>query len=379
MRLGRRMMGVLAVFLLPYVVTLAWSGGAGGVYGNGMKGRGGASDGWPGGTGGLFGGDRMSGWGDSLSGGAGDSYRGEQGSYGAAGRDGGKPDSGQVVRKKIYIGSGQQGYLDVETYLIGIVARQIPAEYGLEALKAQAIIARTYILGQMEGKTEIKEEELGLKYLEEEQMESLWGRQNFVEYYDKISQAVRETGGLVMVLDEGEEQEEIHLVPEPMFHRASAGYTRDGGEGYPYLKSVASPRDVEAEGYLTVTEWEPEEVIRLMKEGAAKAGREEQELTKEQVMDTVQLVSRDGAGYVKEIQIGAHIYTGDEIRLALGLPSAAFTLEEHEGMLRAVCKGIGHGYGLSQKGADAMAEEGKNAEEILKYYYQNIIIISCES
>lgn len=93
-------------------------------------------------------------------------------------------------------------------------------------------------------------------------------------------------------------------------------------------------------------------------------------------MDTIQLVSRDKAGYVKEIQIGAHIYTGEEIQAALGLPSAAFTLEEHEGMVRAVCKGIGHGYGLSQQGAHGMAQEGKTAEEILKYYYQNIKIIS---
>lgn len=352
MRLGRRFMGILAAILLPYAVTLAWSGGVGGVYGNGMKGNGGL----PGRTGGLLGGA------DGASGGLG-------GSMGLAGADW---EKGQGAKKKIYIGSGQKGYLDVETYLIGIVARQIPAEYELEALKAQAMIARTYIYGQMEGKTEIKEEELGLKSLEEEQMESLWGRQKFVEYYDKISQAVRETDGMVMVLDD-------HPVPEPMFHRASAGYTRDGGEDYPYLKSVDSQWDMEAEGYLTVVEWEPKEIVRLMTEAAVKNGTGEAELTEKQVTDTLQLVGRDKAGYVKEIQIGSHIYTGEEIRAILDLPSAAFTLEEHEGKLRAVCKGIGHGYGLSQYGANAMAEDGKSAEEILKYYYQNIIIISSES
>lgn len=356
MRLGRRVAGILTVFLLPYVVTLTWSGGVSGLYDNGMKGGAGGL------SGGFFGGGGSGGLAGSLSGDTGNPGKGTQG--------------GQGVRRKIYISNGQKGYLDVETYLVGIVARQIPAEYGLEALKAQAIIARTYIYGQMGEETEIKEEELGLRYLEEEQMESLWGRQKFVEYYDKISQAVRETEGTVMILDEGENSPEKKLVSEPMFHRASAGYTRDGGEGYPYLKSVDSQQDVEAEGYLTIMEWEPKEVVRLMKEAAAESGTGEPELTEGQVMDTIQLVSRDGAGYVKEIQIGTHIYTGDEIQTALGLPSAAFTLEEHEGQLRGICRGIGHGYGLSQYGAHRMAEEGKSAEEILKYYYQNIIIIS---
>ncbi len=93
-------------------------------------------------------------------------------------------------------------------------------------------------------------------------------------------------------------------------------------------------------------------------------------------MATFQLVGREKGGYVKEIQIGAHIYSGEEIRQALSLPSSSFTMEEREGKIRIICKGIGHGYGLSQYGADAMAREGKGAEEILKYYYQNIVIIS---
>lgn len=358
MRLGRQLAGILAVVLLPYVVTLAWRGGVGGLYGNGMKGGAGGL------SGGFFGG------GSEGAGGLAGSLSGDAKNPGNGIQD------GQGVRRKIYIGNGQKGYLDVETYLVGIVARQIPAEYELEALKAQAVIARTYIYGRMGEETEIKEEELGLKYLEEEQMESLWGRQNFVEYYDKISQAVRETKGMVMILDEGEDSSGEKLVLEPMFHRVSAGYTRDGGDGYPYLKSVDSQQDVEAEGYLTMMEWEPREVVRLIKDAAIKNGMGEPDLTEGQVMDTVQLVSRDGAGYVKEIQIGTHIYTGEEIQTALGLPSAAFTLEEHEGGLRAICRGIGHGYGLSQYGAHKMAEEGKSAEEILKYYYQNIIIIS---
>jgi len=333
MRLGRVGIGIMAALLLPYAVTLAWSGRVGGNAGSGQ--------GWL--------------------------------QIGRGAQEGSK-ENGETKAlgvKRIYIENGQKGYVQVEDYLAGIVARQIPAEYELEALKAQAIIARTYIYGRMEGKTEVTESELGLRCLGENQMESLWGRQNFVEYYDKICQAVRETEGLVIALEESQE-----ILLEPLFHRASSGYTRDGDEAHGYLKSVDSQWDVEAEGYLTVVEWEPKDVVRLITEAAKNNGLGEVELTEEEVMDTIQLVGREKSGYVKEIQIGAHIYTGEEIRQALGLPSAAFTLEEYEGKIRAVCKGIGHGYGLSQYGANGMAREGKGAEEILKYYYQNIEIIS---
>ena len=112
MRVHRIWIGILAALLLPYVVTLAWSGGVNGTDKSGF-GEGGAL------------------W-----------MRQEEGE-----------DSG----KRIYINNGQKGYVDVETYLVGIVARQIPAEYEPEAIKAQAIIARTYIYGKMEGKTEAAE------------------------------------------------------------------------------------------------------------------------------------------------------------------------------------------------------------------------------
>lgn len=341
----RRMwIGCLAALLLPYVVTLAWSGGVGGVNGDGMTG-----------------GSRYIDSGNGGSSGSGDFYIGKMGGH----------------HGNIYLSGGKKGYLDVETYLLGVVARQIPADYEPETLKAQAIIARTYIYRQMDGKDGISEEELGLSYLEESQMESLWGSKRFVEYYERISQAVRETAGMVMVW-EGEEDGNGEELPEPLFHRASAGFTRQGDAAHGYLQPVDSRWDTEAEGYLTIMEWEPEEVVKLLKE-AAETGGEEIQLTEGQVMETTQLVGRDSAGYVNEIQIGAHIYTGDEVRLALGLPSAAFTLEVHEEKIRAVCKGIGHGYGLSQYGANAMAKEGKSAQEILNYYYQNIAIISLSS
>ena len=98
----------------------------------------------------------------------------------------------------------------------------------------------------------------------------------------------------------------------------------------------------------------------------------------QQIPDTIQLIAKDSAGYVTQIQIGSHTFDGEAVRMALGLPSAAYTLEEYEGGVRAVCRGQGHGYGLSQYGAHMKAAGGMKAEEILGYYYKNIEIISQE-
>ena len=90
--------------------------------------------------------------------------------------------------RRIFLDREQGGYRDLEEYLPGVVARQMPAEFELEALKAQAILARTYIFKQMDGKSEIPESALDLDFLEEEQLKSLWGTDKFVEYYKKIRQ-----------------------------------------------------------------------------------------------------------------------------------------------------------------------------------------------
>lgn len=274
---------------------------------------------------------------------------------GAGEYGGGGFSSGRQIR------TDKQGYIDGEEYLVGVVARQMPADYEEEALKAQAIIARTCVYRQMGGRTEIAQEELKLDYLEEQQMEKMWGKPKFLEYYQKVRQAVEETRGVVM------EREGEYI--EPLFHRCSGGQTREGDEGHPYLASVDSWEDLEAEGYLTVRVWTAEEFthkIRQMKEGES--------LTREQIPDTIQLIEKDDAGYVTKIQIGSHSFDGESVRMALELPSAAFTLEGYEEGVRAVCRGQGHGYGMSQFGAHKKAAAGMKAEEILEYYYRDIKI-----
>lgn len=268
-----------------------------------------------------------------------------------------------VSGKRILLDGEQSGYVDAEEYLIGMVGRQIPPDYGPEALKSQAVVARTYLYKKMGDSDEIKESELGITYIEESGLEKLWGSEKFVEYYKNIEEAVKATAGTVMMYGD----EEI----DALYHRASAGMTRAGDEHHPYLVSVESRRDVEAENYLSVMNWSAESFVSQLKELG-----EDPELTAAQLPESIQMIEKDGAGYVGKIQIGNHIYTGEEIAKALSLPSSCFTLENYEGQIRAVCKGIGHGYGLSQYGAKMMGEEGYTWEDILNYYYKDIILIS---
>ncbi|MEG0565756.1 MAG: SpoIID/LytB domain-containing protein [Hungatella sp.] len=263
--------------------------------------------------------------------------------------------------KTVIFAGDRSGSIDVENYLLGIVANQIPADYGEEALKAQAIIARTYIYQQMGASNEIPESALDLDYLEEQDLEKLWGRELFQTYYENIKKAVAATAQTVITY------EGVEI--DALFHRISAGVTRTGDEKHPYLQSAESAEDLTAEDYLWIGSWSPADFTAKINQIS-----ETSKLLKTQLPESIQMIARDLTGYVEEIQIGNHVYTGEEVALALELPSSNFTLEGYEGKIRAVCKGSGHGYGMSQYGAKIKAENGETAEEILQDYYKNIIL-----
>lgn len=264
--------------------------------------------------------------------------------------------------KRIMLDRGTQStYVDVEEYLVGVVAKQIPPDYGTEVLKAQSVIARTYIYRQLGDNQEIAESALDMDYMEEEQLKELWGSDHFVTYYKDIERAVEATKGTVITYND-------ELI-DPLFHRASTGHTRNGDSSHPYLVSVDCAEDIGAENYLNVCSWTREAFAGKINEIPEAAV-----VTPDQVPGTIQLISRDAAGYVSEIQIGTKTYTGEEVQYTLGLPSASFTLEDYEGGIRAVAKGIGHGYGFSQYAAKCKAENGMTAAELLAYFYKDAIL-----
>lgn len=291
---------------------------------------------------------------------------------------------------------GVRTYLSVEDYLPGVMVCQTGPEMGQEALKCQAVIARTYIYRQMGERVEIQEEELDLDYLGDYTAQAgktltVHQKEELAERLEQCRQAAEATAGTVM------KYEDRYILP--LFHERSAGRTRTGEADYPYLQSVESKWDVVGnDGNKTSQEQQGSELETRTGDGAAKevaAGVSEvsfslsefaqriknlsdaPSLDPDRLSSEIQIVKRDDAGYVLQIKIGPRTYTGDDVQYALDLPSSCFTIDTRtSGTITVTVKGRGHGYGLSQNGAQAMAEEGWSYSDILNYYYKNISLMT---
>lgn len=275
-----------------------------------------------------------------------------------------KSEAEEMSERKIILDrNGQEVSVPLEEYLIGVCAMQIPADYEPETIKAQMVIARTYLYGLMGEEKEIPESALDLDVLTENDMENKWGKEDFLSCYSKFSEAAKATRGQILTF-EGKPA-------EPLFHAVSAGRTREGGSLHPCLASVDSPGDVEAPGYISVTAFTLEEFCSRLNEMENSPG-----ISPEGAFESLQIVERDEAGYVVQVQVGEKLYTGEEVQYALGLKSCAFSFEKLEGTIRCTTEGDGHGYGFDQWGANEKAKEGYTAEELLKIYYKNIVLIS---
>ena len=233
-------------------------------------------------------------------------------------------------------------------YAIGILAREIPASYEIEAIKAQAIMVRTKIYKEIQenGSDYVFTEE----FFTQSDMEEAWGITKYAGYYNKLENAWKETEGQVLMYD-GE------LIYTPFFS-LSNGSTRDGaevlGKEYPYLKIKDCPLDIEATEQLqTMT------VDMELSEQKQESGKL-----------PIEVISLDTAGYVLKVRVGEEAVNGEEFRRNYNLASSCFSIHEYEGKLRITTRGVGHGIGLSQNTANKMAGNGKLAQEILEYFYE---------
>jgi stage II sporulation protein D len=251
--------------------------------------------------------------------------------------------------------------IDLQEYLIGITAAQMPGNYSPEAVKAQMILNRTYYYHVLGDRTNLSADELGLKYLTKEERTARWRNEGCTDASDIFYQAAVETKGKVMTCQ--------RALAVGMYHPVSAGKTREFGEGYPYLRRVDSEWDRNADGYITVIDYNSG--VLLQKINAAWG----LELSEGTLKSSLQILKRDEAGYVEQILVGTVIVKGEELAKCLSLPSTAFSFQwPEEDRLSIVCLGQGHGYGMSQYGADTLAREGKTALQILQYYFQNVTI-----
>lgn len=266
---------------------------------------------------------------------------------------------------------GTKEELSFDEYLLGVVAANMPAGYQMDALKAQAVIARTYALYNIQllsekspAQNSFTTSELGLSYIGLDKLEQFWGSENYQEYFTKFENAVYGTEGEVLVYND-----ELIL---PVFFDTGSGFTRNASEAWgvdiPYLISVPSKQDVTSTNYLRIKEFIISDLISTLINYYPDI-----KLSEDDFFDKVKIESRDSAGYVLKVNLGDITVTGEEFAKAVGLPSNHFYIENYEGNVRIICNGSGHGIGLSQYGANAMAEGGSSYTDILEYYYSGVV------
>lgn len=290
----------------------------------------------------------------------------------------GKIDTGAYEIEKsgqniIVDGNGYTQTLDIEEFIPCVLMSQMSADSPKEALKAQAVVIRTYIYNYIKDNTsdnatfldvnDIAADDIGLEYVRYGELEKMWGK-SFYKNYNKLNEVIGETASLVIKYND--------KLIVPFFHFASAGKTRDGqevfgGSEYPYLASVNSKNDFAAENYLAVSFYTEEEFMSVL-------GLSEYSDDTGSLFSTIEITNTCSAGYALKVSIGGEEYSGEDIQKLFNLNSSCFAFEITDNGINIVTKGIGHGLGLSIQGAINMATEGSSYEEILNYYYKDIEI-----
>ena len=247
--------------------------------------------------------------------------------------------------------------INMEDYLVGVVSSEVPVSFEKEAIKAQAVAARTYALKQMENRQnesyDVKDDTSSQVYKSNEELKNIW-KDKYDENINKIKNAINETKGQYLTYD--------NKIIYAFFFSTSNGKTEDNkdvfGQDLPYLKSVDSSFDENE-----TSNFKMEKTIPLS-EFYQKLGINYDDNLN---ISNIELTS---SGRIKNITINNNTFKGVDVRSKLSLRSTDFKIEKKDNNVVITTKGYGHGVGMSQYGANALAKQNKNYEEILKYYYK---------
>ena len=273
-----------------------------------------------------------------------------------------KSNESKTVDLNIYINlyrkNGDVLEIELEEYIIGVVGAEMPASFNSEALKAQAIVSRTYAIKALNINKKLTDDTTTQNYKSNDELKKLWGN-NYNTYYEKIKNAVLNTKGLYLAYN-GD-------IIDAVYHSTSNGYTEDSvnvwGNIKPYLKSVSSEYDNTNKSFITIVYMSYDEVSNKLNNSVNEN-------------TLFNIISRNESGRVSNIEINGNNYTGVEMRTLLGLRSADFEIEKVSGGVNITTKGYGHGVGMSQYGANGMANNGSNYRDILLHYYTGVSIKS---
>lgn len=288
--------------------------------------------------------------------------------------------------------------MDIENFIPCVLMAQMPIDSPIEALKAQAVVIRTYILKQMENETTISSKELGLPFVSYGKLEETWFREVRIEHATSIAGMIGNLTGLgkskifkenMDYLDTVMEKTRMQVLKNggelilPLFHGISNGVTRSGselmGEEFGYLKSVKCSTDVQTDNFIGAKYVSMEELKRKLSEKDIVIYKDNKELflssdlDLQDFMGMIDCSNKDSYGYLLTVKIGDTKIPAQTFADALELPSTAIEVSEYEKGIRITTKGIGHGFGMSLTYANQLARDGMSWQKILKTFYDATI------
>lgn len=266
--------------------------------------------------------------------------------------------------------------IDFEEYLKGVVASEMPAEFNIEALKAQGVTARTYLLYRLKKYPEGQPEHLDAPictsvhcqvWSSKDELMGSHGEEWYDIYWNKIEEAVNSTKGQILTY-EGK-------IIEPLYHSTSGGRTENSEDVFsasvPYLRSVESPYEGEAPKLNDSMVVSVGGFIDTIKSVYG-----DMDITESNLDEKIQLGEISEGGKIKTVLIDGNEISGREIRSLFNLNSTNFSFIQSGSEIEILTTGYGHGVGMSQWGAEGMADEGYNYKEILKHYYTGVEIVN---
>lgn len=282
------------------------------------------------------------------------------------------PSPTQIEELLVDVWDEQQGLfqMELEDYVFHVLAAEMPATYEPEALKAQAVAARTFVLhGIAEGSscksgyTVCTDYGCCQAFVSDTELQNAWG-EKYEEYRSKLMSAVEQTKSEVIVSD--------GKIISALYHASSGGRTEDCEAVFavalPYLVSVESEGEEEFSQFSSEKRFDFSQLCEIVNGAYPDANLTEPN-------KQIDIWARTDSGRVKLVQLGGTVITGQQLRTLLQLRSTNFTFEFKNETAIITCLGFGHGVGMSQCGADAMAKQGSSYEEILKHYYTGTELI----
>ena len=274
--------------------------------------------------------------------------------------------------KLLHSDTGKIEEVPLDTYLLSVVSAEMPANFEQEALNAQALVARTYtIYSIVHNKGKHIEADICddsgccQAWISKEDRLARWDEAERDNNWRKIEVAVNTTAGKIITYN-GE-------VIDAFFHSNSGGTTEApvnvwGGTNYPYLQPVETVGEDAYSQYSS-------EVVLTKDELKTKILAKHSDFTIDYSQtNCIQILEHTESGRIKTIKIGNLNLSGVEVRTLIGLKSANFEVSIEENNIKFTVKGYGHGVGMSQTGADSMAKQGSNYEEIVKHFYTGVEI-----